>query len=209
MSKVVAAATVLAVTVWAAARHPEVQRATWVGRQQRRRPSPQVQPHPERLPLRSRPLSSQDASSAARPFAAARRRPSTSATTAVVLTRNRGGAWQQTVTMSDPRLEGTVYHTFEGDTYRAAGAEQGPEMFAATCRIANEQGAWGDRGYGGSYSDGTPIGENSPDVWIGEGAYEGMIAVMESTPLEGGGCGASLRGVIFTGAPALEPYIPR
>ena len=28
-----------------------------------------------------------------------------------VLVRNRDGAWQQTVTMSDPRLEGAIYHT--------------------------------------------------------------------------------------------------
>ena len=40
----------------------------------------------------------------------------------MVLTRDREGAWQQTVTMSDPRLEGAIHHTYEADMYRAAGA---------------------------------------------------------------------------------------
>ena len=45
-----------------------------------------------------------------------------------VLTRYRGGAWQQTVTMSDPRLEGAIFHTYEADTYKPAGAaDDGPE----------------------------------------------------------------------------------
>jgi len=124
----------------------------------------------------------------------------------LVLTRQRGGAWRQTVTMSDPRLEGTVYHTFEADEYRVAGAEEGMLVWAATLRIENQDGAWEDRGYGGSYSDGTPIGDNSPEVWIGVGAYEGLVALMESTPSEGT-CDADVRGIIFDGAPVPEPYI--
>lgn len=125
----------------------------------------------------------------------------------LVLTRQRGGAWRQTVTMSDRRLEGTVYHTFEADEYRVAGAEEGVLVWAATLRIENEDGAWEDRSYGGSYSDGTPIGDSSPEVWIGEGAYEGLVAIIESTPIEGT-CDADVQGIIFAGAPVPEPYVP-
>jgi hypothetical protein len=128
----------------------------------------------------------------------------------MVLTRYRGGAWKQTVTMTDPRLEGTVYHTWESDTYATQGAEEGTGIWAATHRIENEAGAWEGRGYGGNFSDGTAIGDGggNDSVWIGEGAYAGLIAIMESTPFEAQ-CGFEVRGIIFEGAPVPEPYISR
>jgi hypothetical protein len=125
-----------------------------------------------------------------------------------VVTQYRGGAWQQSVTMSDPRLEGTVHHTFETDTYRAKGADKdGPELWAATRSIVNAQGAWVGVVSGGSYADGTAIGGEAPTAYIGEGRYTGMIAIMEETPVEGS-CIVSVRGVIFAGAPVLMPYVP-
>jgi hypothetical protein len=125
----------------------------------------------------------------------------------MTLKRYRGGAWQQTLTMSDPRLEGAVYHTYETDGYAEAGAGEGPVVWAATRRIENEAGAWESRAIGGEYADGTSIG-NSPEVYIGEGAYEGMIAVTQASLLEGA-CGADVRGVIFDDGPVPEPYYPR
>ena len=125
----------------------------------------------------------------------------------LVLTRTRDGAWVQTVTMSDPRLEGAIYQTWEGDSYRMPGAEKGPEMFAATRRIVNGDGAWESRSIGGAYADGTAIGE-TPEVFIGEGAYEGLIAILETTSLDAQGCVGEMRGMIFAGAPLPEPYIP-
>ena len=137
----------------------------------------------------------------------------------MVLTRYRGGAWRQTVTMTDPRLEGTVYHTWESDTYAMQGAEEGTGIWAATHRIENEAGAWEGQSYGGNFSDGTAIGEEGgratadslaaieDSVWIGEGAYAGLIAIIESTALEGT-CGIDVRGIIFEGAPVPQPYIP-
>jgi hypothetical protein len=128
----------------------------------------------------------------------------------MTLTRSRGGAWHQTVTMSDPRLEGTVYHTFEGDEYLVAGAEQGAGVWAATRRIENEEGAWETRDVGGNFSDGSPIGApefEAPAVYVGEGAYDGMIAIMESILLDGA-CGADVRGVLFGDGPVPEPYNP-
>jgi hypothetical protein len=123
-----------------------------------------------------------------------------------ILTRHRDGAWRQTVTMSDPRLEGTVYHTFEADTYATPDGEGRTEVWAATRRIENEAGSWEVQGFGGSYPDGTPIA-NTAAVYIGKGAYEGLIAIMDESPLEDA-CGAEVRGLIFDGAPVPEPYVP-
>jgi hypothetical protein len=128
----------------------------------------------------------------------------------LVLTRYRGGAWRQTVTMTDPRLEGTIHETWESDTYATQGADEGTGIWASTHRIENEAGAWEGRGYGGNFSDGTAIGDEGANdtVWIGEGAYAGLIAIMESTPIEAQ-CGFEVRGIIFEGAPVPEPYISR
>ena len=128
----------------------------------------------------------------------------------LVLTRYRGGAWRQTVRMTDPRLEGTIYETWESDTYVTQGAEEATGIWASTHRIENEAGAWEGRGYGGNFSDGTAIGDDggNDSVWIGEGAYAGLIAIMESTPIEAQ-CGFEVRGIIFEGAPVPEPYISR
>lgn len=126
----------------------------------------------------------------------------------MVLTRYRGSAWRQSVTMSDPRLEGIVHHTFEGDDYAMPAADSGPGFWAATRRIENDDGAWEDQGYGGNFSDGTPIGgESTGEVWVGQGGYEGMIAIMEGTPVEGTDCDVAVRGIIFDGVPPLAPYI--
>jgi hypothetical protein len=60
--------------------------------------------------------------------------------------------------MSDPRLDGTIYDTWEADNYSMPGAESGPQVAALTQRIVNDAGAWEFRGYGGAFSDGAPIG---------------------------------------------------
>jgi hypothetical protein len=125
----------------------------------------------------------------------------------LVLTRDRGGAWRQTAKMSDQRLEGTIYHTYETDAYAKPGAKTGPGVWAATRRIENEAGAWETISYGGSYSEDTPIGDSSTVVYVGEGAFEGLIAILEETPLEDP-CGADVRGIIFDRAPVPEPYDP-
>jgi hypothetical protein len=127
-----------------------------------------------------------------------------------VLVRNRNGAWQQTVTMSDPRLEGAVYQTWEGDEYRTPEGENGPGIWAATRRITNDGGTWESRGIGGSFSTDSPIGASeveAPEVFIGSGGYEGLVAILETTEEREQGCVIDVRGVIFDGAPVPEPYV--
>jgi hypothetical protein len=123
------------------------------------------------------------------------------------LSRNREGAWQQTVAMSDPRLEGATYHTYEDDAYRAPGADAvGPAVTGYTWRITNDGGAWEARANTATFADGSQIGD-PPTVLVGSGGYEGLIAVFEVTEEREQGCVIDVRGVIFAGAPIPEPYV--
>ena len=124
-----------------------------------------------------------------------------------VLARNRNGAWQQTVSMSDPRLEGAIHHTYEDDVYRAAGADaDGPSVTAYTWRITNDEGTWEARVNKGTFADGSPIGD-PPTVLVGSGGYDGLVAVFEVTEEREQGCVVDVRGIIFDGAPVPEPYV--
>jgi hypothetical protein len=118
--------------------------------------------------------------------------------------------------MSDPRLQGDAYQTYETDTYHAQGSESGPGVIAATLSIVTEDGAWVTRGgLRGTLADGTDAGA----IFVGDGAYEGLIAIMtepgafgqvprpEEIPAEYGPC-EEVRGTIFDGAPVPEPYLP-
>jgi len=123
------------------------------------------------------------------------------------LTRNRDGAWNQTVTMSDPRLEGAIYQTYEDDVYRAAGADaDGPRVIAYTWRITNDGGVWETRANTATFADGSQIGD-PPTVLVGSGGYEGLVAIFDVTEERQQGCVIDIRGVIFAGAPVPEPYV--
>ena len=115
--------------------------------------------------------------------------------------------------MSDPRLEGAVYATYEADGYRAAGADaDGPTVIAYTWRITNDGGTWETRGNAATFPDGSPIGNSSGfyapvRVFVGSGGYEGLVAILEVTGERDQGCVADVRGIIFEGAPIPEPYV--
>ena len=131
----------------------------------------------------------------------------------VELTKDRGAAWQQTVTMTDPRLEGAIHHTYEADVYRAAGAAaDGPTVAAYTWRITNDGGTWETRGNMATFPDGSSIGDSSGfyapmRVFVGSGGYEGLVAILEVTEERNEGCVADVRGIIFDGAPVPEPFV--
>lgn len=125
----------------------------------------------------------------------------------MVLARERDGAWQQIVEMSDPRLEGAVYQTWEADTYKAnATADDGPQVTGYTRRITNDGGVWESRGQSGTFADGSSIGD-PPEVLVGSGGYEGLIAIYEVTAERDQGCVIDVHGIIFEGAPVPEPYV--
>jgi hypothetical protein len=121
----------------------------------------------------------------------------------MAVTRQRLGAWSQVAEMSDERLEGTVFHTYEEDRY-GTGSEPGPVVAASTHTIENDGGSWESRTLDGTFADGTPIG-GPRQVLIGSGGYAGLIAVLDVS-LDEGGCVAEVRGVIFQGAPSPLPF---
>ena len=126
---------------------------------------------------------------------------------AMILTRARDGAWRQSATVSDPRFEGDWYQTWEMDGYALPGTEDGPEVQAWTWRVENDEGAWQSEVIEATFPDGSPIGDPAA-VFIGEGAYEGLTAIVASTEADVRPCGWDIRGIIFEGAPTPEPYVP-
>ena len=79
--------------------------------------------------------------------------------------------WEQPATLSDPRLEGTYYYSGAWKGYI------GGRAHTATLRMENDEGAW----------QGSLVSANLPDgswttgsaVLVGEGAYEGLVAIWE------------------------------
>ena len=94
--------------------------------------------------------------------------------------RNRDGAFRPGVASeaSDPRLTGRLSLAVNFNDYAALG---GPQVFNEAFRIVNEEGAWQQMPtIGMNFADGTSSGEVG--VLIGEGAYEGLIAVFSNVP---------------------------
>ena len=124
----------------------------------------------------------------------------------VTLTRNRAGAWQQTVRMSDARLQGTTHHTYETDSYGPPGTADGPSISAATRRIENAGGSWVGRWYEATDGDGQQIGDE-PFVLVGEGGYQGLIAIYKVTR-QTPPCAVEITGLIFGGMSEPTLFAP-
>jgi hypothetical protein len=107
--------------------------------------------------------------------------------------------YRQTATdVSDPRLEGTWYHTEDNDNYHGPGTD-GLTIGTWTRRIENHDGAWqGTTHQTIDYPDGVGNvgGAAGPYIMIGEGAYEGLTAIL--TQSDGSAC-PNERGYIFEG----------
>ena len=121
------------------------------------------------------------------------------------MTRRRGGgAYELTATNSDPRLEGTYHYSEDSDVY------QGPETLLAaamgTLRIQNDEGAWQGSFPYAFLADGS--GTTGSAVLEGEGAYEGLSAIMAVRFLFPE-CAMDTRGLIVGGEapPTPEPFI--
>lgn len=116
--------------------------------------------------------------------------------------RTRDWAWQPTATMSDPRLEGDYYISYDSDDYESPTVTS---VGTGTWRIENREGAWQGSFTNIKYPESTTIVSTA---LVGEGAYEGLTAVWEATnhrPVE---CAWAIRGLILAGnVPAApEPY---
>lgn len=94
----------------------------------------------------------------------------------MTIERRRGFTWAGTITATDPRFSGTHYYSWDGDGYTLASGGEGPSAFAEGHRIENAEGAWQGAATGATLPGGTTAA--SPVVLTGEGAYEGLTAVL-------------------------------
>jgi hypothetical protein len=95
----------------------------------------------------------------------------------MTITQTRGVTWNPSLhDMSDPRLEGTLYEAKNEDTYTLPGNEKGPAFGVRTYRIENDEGAWQGSAVSLESTDGRYY--YGPYVMTGEGAYEGLTAIL-------------------------------
>jgi hypothetical protein len=106
--------------------------------------------------------------------------------------RRRGYTWAGTITATDPRFSGTHFYSWDGDSYTLTSGAEGPTAYAEGHRIENAEGAWQGSANGATLPDGTSA--DSPVVLTGEGAYEGLTAVLFSVE---GSCFADYRGLVM------------
>ncbi len=105
------------------------------------------------------------------------------------------------VAVSDPRLDGDVWISWQNDSYILDDGTQFT-IGTGTWRIETAEGAWQ-----GSYPrievEGTS--ESNTTVLIGEGAYEGLTAVWEQTLT---GSGWDVVGIVIEGTPPPVATLP-
>jgi hypothetical protein len=119
--------------------------------------------------------------------------------TGPVRLRTRGWAWQPTATMSDPRLEGDYYISYDSDDYES---DTVTSVGSGTWRIENHDGAWQGSFTNIKYPDSTTIVSTA---LVGEGAYRGLTAVWESTNRRPLACAWEVRGLILWGDVPAAP----
>ena len=109
---------------------------------------------------------------------------------------SRGQAWAPAIgDMSDPRLDGRLTYSSNVDAYGAPGEDLSLGM--ATYRIETDEGAW----EGSTPFLDTDDSPTSTIVLTGEGAYDGLYAVM-------GTDWDAIVGYIFSTPPPEAPTAP-
>jgi hypothetical protein len=110
----------------------------------------------------------------------------------MTMERTRGYTWTGIHTATDPRFSGAHYYSWDGDTYTLGSGDDGPVAYAEGLRIENAEGAWQGQARGATLPDGASW--TGPLVMTGEGAYEGLTAVLLWTD---DACFLDLRGIII------------
>lgn len=112
-------------------------------------------------------------------------------------TESRGAVWAQPVlSMSDPRLDGDVLISWQTDDY------PGVTLGTGTWRIETADGVW-EGSYPRLEAEGTS--DKTTLVLVGQGAYEGLIAVWEQTIDDSGW---DVVGAIFPAGPPPAAVLP-
>jgi hypothetical protein len=118
----------------------------------------------------------------------------------MTLERRRGFTWAGAITATDERFSGTHYYSWDGDGYTLASGASGPSLVAEGHRIENDQGAWQGWDMGAGLSDDEMT--ISPVFLTGEGAYEGLKAILFP---DVGGCFFNFKGLVID---FPEPPVP-
>jgi hypothetical protein len=117
-----------------------------------------------------------------------------------------GNTWRPSArTMSDPRLEGTYSISFDEDRYFGSALADDTQVGAGTWRIENDEGAWQGSYHIFGMGDGADVTVTVP--LIGEGAYEGLTAIVESA-FDAQACRWDWRGLILRGELPAYPEPP-
>jgi hypothetical protein len=120
----------------------------------------------------------------------------------MTLARYRGDTYIQPWTeVSDPRLEGTYTRSWDEDEYF-----QGPAFLSVvvtTDRIENDEGAWQGSSVWYRPAQGEP--SIAPMVMVGEGAYEGLTAILGGVEAYGE---CAVTGYIIEGSIPAPPVPP-
>ena len=119
----------------------------------------------------------------------------------VTVEKERGTTYKGTITATDPRFSGTHYYIWTGNAYSLTSGGQGPASYADGQRIENDDGAWQGNSFGVELPDGTQ--QRSVTVLIGEGAYEGLTAVLLVVD---GSCFFNFRGLVMEVPDPPVPY---
>jgi hypothetical protein len=104
--------------------------------------------------------------------------------------------------VSDPRLAGTFTRSWDEDEYFSDG-EAFLSIVVVTDRIENDEGAW--QGSGVWYRPADTEWSLAPMVLVGEGAYEGLTAILGGA-YSYGECAVS--GYIVEGSIPAPPVPP-
>jgi hypothetical protein len=104
----------------------------------------------------------------------------------MTISQSRGFTFRQSISGSDPRLDGTLYQAWDQDEYGLPGGDStsgifdgrptGVSIVVFTNRIENDDGAWQGSVAMLNSPDGTTY--VGPMVMTGEDAYEGLTAIV-------------------------------
>jgi hypothetical protein len=114
------------------------------------------------------------------------------------VTRSTGNTLEWTVEWTDPRLPSTMWHRIDYDLYDPDSALP----YATSVLLLGEEGSWSGTGYGVGYDEGFV-----QVLLIGEGAYEGLYAILDrkDATLPDDTAQRTFDGFIFEGEPIPIP----
>jgi hypothetical protein len=120
---------------------------------------------------------------------------------------SRGTVGEWMVEWSDPRLPPKMWHRIDFEGYGGDEPDGGVTPYATSVLLQGDDGSWAGTGRGVGYDDGFV-----QTVLVGEGAYEGLYAILDRTDsvLPDGSAHRDFVGFIFDGelTPMPDPVVP-